>query len=320
PRVYQEAVAALGALPGVRSATLLENTLLGGIISNSALEIDGERRLVYFNAVGPGLFETLGMRLLEGRSIGLQDGPDAPRVGVVNETAVQELFGGASPVGRVLQLGSREVQIVGVVNDTPYRSRREPVGATVHESAFQRQGFGGHHVVMRVDGPTGPLEPRIREAIRRIHPDLPFPGLQSQTEIIAETGARERIFTVLLTLFGGFALLLASIGLHGVTAYAVTRRTREIGVRVAVGARPGQILGLVLGQVVLLAGLGLLIGVPAALAAGPLVESLVYGVTATDPATVALAAVTMLGVAVAAGMLPALRAARMDVQKTLRTE
>ena len=81
------------------------------------------------------------------------------------------LFGGASPVGRVLQLGSREVEIVGVVNDTPYRSRREPVGATVHESAFQRLGFGGHQVVMRVDGPTGPLEPQIREAIRRIHHD-----------------------------------------------------------------------------------------------------------------------------------------------------
>lgn len=320
PRVYQEAVAALSALPGVRSATLLENPLLGGVISNSSMEVNGVRTVVFFNAVGPGLFETLGMELLEGRGIGLQDGPDAPRVGVVNQTAVREIFGGTSPVGRVVEMGGREVQIIGVVNDTPYRSRREPVGPTLHESAFQRSGFGGHHVVLRIDGPSGPLEPLVRQAVSRIHPDLPFPGLQSQTEIMAETGARERIFTVLLSLFGGFALLLASIGLHGVTAYSVSRRTREIGVRVAVGARPDQILGLVLRQVVLLAGLGLLVGVPAALAAGPLVESLVYGVAPTDPVTVGLAGLSLLLVAVAAGLLPALKAARTDVSGTLRAE
>ena len=319
-RLHREAVAALGALPGVRSASLLENPLLGGVISNGSLEVDGVRTMVFFNAVGPGLFETLGMEVVEGRGIGIQDGPEAPRVAVVNRTAVQRIFGGRSPVGRVLDLGGREVRIVGVVNDTPYRSRREPVGPTVHESAFQRSGFGGHHVVLRIDGAPGPLEPLVRDAVRRIHPDLPLPRLRAQEEIMAETGARERVFTVLLGLFGGFALLLASIGLHGVTAYAVARRTREMGIRVAVGARPDQILGLVLRQVLLLAGLGLLVGVPVALAAGPLVESLVYGVAPSDPLTVALAGLTLLGVAVVAGLLPALRAARTDVSATLRAE
>jgi predicted permease len=320
PRIFREVLAAVAPLDGVRSVSLLEQALLGGIVSNSIVEMDGERVPIYFNAVGPGLFETLGVRLVEGRAPGIQDGPDAPRVAVLNETAVRELFGGASPVGRTLELNGREVRVVGVVGDTPYRSRREPVPATVHESAFQRSGYGGHEVVMRVDGPVGPLEARVRDAIHGIHPDLPVPELRAQTEIMARTSARERIFTVLLTAFGAFALLLASVGLHGVTAYAVTRRTRELGVRMAVGARPGQIVGLVLEQVVGLAGAGLLVGVPLALWAGPLVESLVYGVAPTDPVTVLLAGACLLAVAVAAGLLPALRAARMDVNAALRME
>ena len=320
PRIFREALAAVAPLEGVRSVSLLEQALLGGIVSNSVIEVDGERVPLYFNAVGPGLFETLGVPIIEGRTPGIQDGPDAPRVGVVNETAVRELFGSASPVGRTLELNGRDVRIVGVVGDTPYRNRRDPVPATLHESAFQRNGYGGHEVIMRVDGPVGALEPRVRDAIRSVHPDLPVPELEAQTVIMARTGARERIFMVLLTVFGAFALLLASVGLHGVTAYAVTRRTRELGIRMAVGARPDQIVGLVLRQVVWLAAAGLLAGIPLALWAGPLVESLVYGITPTDPVTVVLAGACLLAVAVGAGLLPALRAARMDVNATLRME
>jgi ABC-type antimicrobial peptide transport system permease subunit len=121
-------------------------------------------------------------------------------------------------------------------------------------------------------------------------------------------------------LFGMFALMLASIGLHGVTSYSVSRRTSEIGVRVAVGARPDQILSLVLRQVVVLAGLGLLIGVPVALAASPLVGSLLYGVAPTDPVAIISASAVMLVVAIGAGLLPALRAARVDALVALRTE
>lgn len=320
PQLYQEAMAALEAIPGVRSATLLENALMSGIISNGSATVDGERVMVHFNAAGPGLFETLGMPVLEGRAVGIQDGPDAPPVAVVNRTAVRELFGGASPIGRTIGRGSREVEIVGVVGDTPYRSARDDVPPILYESALQRSGYNGHHLVLRIDGPSGPLEPVIREAIHRVDPALPVPELRSQADIMARTTARERVFTHLLTLFGGFALLLASIGLHGVTSYAVTRRTREIGVRVAVGARPGQILTLVLKQVVILVGLGLVVGIPAALWASPLAGSLLYGVAPTDPLTVALASLTMLAVAVGAGLLPAVRAARMDVQSTLRME
>jgi ABC-type antimicrobial peptide transport system permease subunit len=137
---------------------------------------------------------------------------------------------------------------------------------------------------------------------------------------MAESSARERVFTQLLTLFGLFALLLASIGLYGVTSYAVTRRTSEIGVRVAVGARSPQIIWMILRQVAILAGIGLLVGVPMSLALGPLVGSLLFGVAPSDPVTVALAGLTMVGVALGAGLLPALRASRLDALQALRTE
>ena len=320
PRLYQELLAGVAAVPGVRSVTLMENALMSGIVSNSSITIEDRRVSVYMNAVGPAFLETLGMRLLAGRMPGLQDDRNAPSVGVVNETAVREIYGGSSPIGQVLRVGSREYQIVGVVNDTPYRRRRDPVPATLFPSAFQRDGFGGHHVVLRTDVPLARLEPLVREAVHRVHPDLPVPRIRSQTELMAQTGSRERVFTQLLTLFGAFALVLASIGLHGVTAYSVTRRTSEIGVRMAVGARPAQVLWLILRQVVTLAALGLVIGVPVALAAGPVIASLLYGVAPDDLATIAIASVLMVGVAVGAGLVPALRAARMDAIRALGAE
>ena len=319
-RLYTSILAAVEEIPGVSSATLIENALMSGIISNGSTDIDGERHMLYFNSVGPAFIETMGQELLAGRMPGLQDDRDAPRVGVVNQTAVREIYGGASPIGRTIGDGERAVQIVGVINDTPYRSQREPVPATLYESALQRDGYGGHHVVLRTDVPVARIEPLVRAAVHRVDADVPVPEMRTQTELMAQTSARERVFTRLLTLFGMFALMLASIGLHGVTSYSVSRRTSEIGVRVAVGARPDQILSLVLRQVVVLAGLGLLIGVPVALAASPLVGSLLYGVAPTDPVAIIAASTVMLVVAIGAGLLPALRAARVDALVALRTE
>jgi predicted lysophospholipase L1 biosynthesis ABC-type transport system permease subunit len=238
----------------------------------------------------------------------------------VNQAAVRELFHGENPVGRILHTGNSDVHIVGIVGDTPYRDRRQEVPPTLFESGLQRNGYGGHHIVMRTNVPVARLESAVRDAVSRVHPDLPVPKLRTQTGILAESSARERVFTQLLTLFGLFSLLLASIGLYGVTSYSVTRRTSEIGVRMAVGARDGQILWMILRQVGTLAVLGLLVGVPLSLALGPLVGSLLYGVTPTDPITVALAGSTMVAVALAAGLVPALRASRMDALEALRAE
>jgi predicted permease len=320
PRLYQELLARIERVPGVRSVTLIENAPASGIVSNGSIDVNGERVVLYRNGIGPAFLETMGARLLEGRMPGLQDGPDVAPVGVVNETAVREVFGASSPLGRTLRLGGREVLIVGVINDMVYRDRRSPVPPTLYESAFQRSAWGGYHVFLRTGEPFGRMEARLREAVTQVNADVPVPTIRSQTEIMAQTGARERVFTQLLTLFGGFALLLASIGLHGVTAYSVTRRTSEIGVRVAVGARPAQILWMVLGNVLLLSAIGLLLGVPVAIAAAPLVGSLLYGVAPGSPVAIAAAAAAMLAVAAGAGLWPALRASRLDALAALRAE
>lgn len=320
PDLYVSLLAAVGEIPGVTSVTLMENALMSGIVSNGTVTVDGRPHMLYRNAVGPSLLETLGMELLAGRMPGLQDGPDAPRIGVLNRTAVQELFAGGSPVGRMLGSGEDAVQIVGVVNDTPYRSPREPVPATLYESALQRPGYGGHNIVLRTDQPLARLEPVVREAVHRVDADLPVPEIRSQTELMARASAQERVFAQLLTLFGGFALLLASVGLYGVTSYSVTRRTGEIGVRMAVGARPGAIATLVLAQVLRLAGIGLLVGVPLGLTASSLAGALLFGVAPTDPASLLAAAVVLTVVALGAGLLPALRAASLDPKVALGTE
>jgi predicted permease len=320
PRLYQELLARIGEVPGVRSATLVENAPLSGIVSNGSMTIGGKRILVYANGIGPAFVETLGARLVAGRMPGIQDGPDAPPAAAVNETAVQQIYGGASPLGRTLRWGGRDWTIVGVVNDMPYRNRRDGVPATVYPSAFQRAAYGGYHVFVRTNVSPGRLEPVLRDAVARVNPDIPVPTPRAETEIIAQTGAKERVFTQLLTLFGAFALLLASIGLYGVTSYGVSRRTSEFGVRVAVGARPAQILGLVLRQAMLLACAGLAFGVPAALAAAPVVRSLLYGVEPTSAWTLIVASAVMLAVALGAGLLPALRAARLNPLVALRSE
>jgi len=318
--LYLELMARLEELPGVTSVTLMENALMSGIISNTRVTVDGEEHNLHVNAIGPAYLETLGAELLAGRVPGRQDAGDAPRVGAVNQAAVMELFGGESPVGQILHLSSRDVRIVGVVGDTPYQNRRDPVPPTLYESALQRNGFGGHHILMRTNTPAARLEPAVREAVFRVHPALPVPELRTQTALLAEASARERVFAGLLSLFGVFALLLASIGLYGVTSQTVARRTSEIGVRVAVGARQEQILWMILRQVGLLAGVGILVGVPLSVALGPLVRSLLFGVASSDPLTVAVAGVAMAAVALGAGFLPALRGSRVDPLEALRTE
>jgi predicted permease len=321
PRLYQELLARVQQVPGVRSATLVENAPLSGIVSNSTVDVDGKRVALYRNGIGPSFLETMGARLVEGRMPGLQDGPGAPRVGVVNQAAVRQIFGGRSPVGRLLRARGRdEVQVVGVVNDMPYRNARDPVPATLYESALQRSAWGGYHVFVRTDVAVARLEKPLREAVAQVDPDIPVPRIREQTEIIAQAGAKERAFAQLLTVFGAFALFIAAIGLHGMTSYAVTRRTSEIGVRMAVGAAPGRILWMVLRQVVVLSGIGLVVGVPAALAAAPLVGSLLYGVAPGSPGTIAAAALVMVAVAVGAGLVPALRAAGLDPVEALRRE
>ena len=318
--MYQRVLNAVQAVPGVTSVTSVENVLVSGLTSNNNVTVNGQQKSLFTNAVGPGFVETMGMRLLAGRTPGLQDVAGAPPVGVLNESGARMLFGDGPAIGQVVDIGRRRgVQIVGIVNDSLYDGQRAGVRPTIFDSALQREGFTTH-ILMRTVLPLEQLAPELKRVVANISLALPAPEVRSQVAQIEERIGRERVFARLLTIFGAFALLLASIGLHGVTAYSVSRRTNEIGVRMALGARPEQVLWLVLRQVAWLGLAGLVVGVPLGFAASPLLGSLLFGIAPSDARTMAMAAAVMLSVALLAGYLPARRAARMNPLTALRRE
>jgi predicted permease len=320
PRLYSEVLTRLAALPGVRTASLIENPLASGLTSGASVTVDGAERRVLLNAVGPDFVETMGLRLIAGRAIGVSDVPGTPRVAMVNESAVRVLFGGAWPIGRHLRSGRSDIEIIGVVSDTRYRDRRTDIQPVLFNSALQRAGYAGHHVVIRTTSPPASLETAILQAVAAVNRQLAVPSLRTHTAGIDETTARERVFTQVLTLFGAFSLLLAGIGLYGITAYSVARRTSEIGLRVALGSRPDQVLWLFVRQVAWLALIGVALGVPLVLTSGRLVGALLFGVSPNDGLLIATAGLVMVLVSLTACLLPALRAAKLDPLVALRTE
>jgi predicted permease len=325
--VYARILDELAGVPGVRKATMIENPLIAGLSSTRTALVDDRQRSIYVNAVGPDLFEALGVPLLAGRVLGPQDAAGPEKV-VLNRTAADRLFGGAA-LGRHFTIpappgvtGDREVEVVGIVADTKYTSLRAAPPPTMFDYYARRtvQTLSGMTFMVRVDGSAAALERPIREAVARASKGVAATGYRTQADQIDRTIGRERVFARLLTLFGAFALALASFGLYGATAYAVARRTAEIGVRMALGARRGQVQRMILRQVAALAGTGLLVGVPLAVFTGRLLDSLLFGLTPSDPATIAAAAATLLAVVLIAGAVPARRAARIDPLSAIRTE
>jgi predicted permease len=318
--VYARVMDEVRRIPGVTAVTLMENALLSGITSSNNVDVQGRKANLWINAIGPDFLDVVGLRLIAGRMPELRDDPSRPLVGVLNQAAAKKLFGDQSPIGQVVQQGSLPIQIIGVVSDAVYDRPRDAVRPTMYPSAMQRPGFSGHAVTVKSALPAGQLEPALRQAVAQVSRDLPEPEIKTQVQQFRETTMRERVFAQLLSLFGVFALLLACIGLHGVTSYSVARRTNEIGVRMALGAEPSQVLWLILRQVAVLAAIGLAAGVPLALWVAPLFGTLLFKVTPTDPTGLLAGGVVMLIVALAAGWLPARRAARLDPLKALRCE
>jgi predicted permease len=313
----------VSAVPGVRQATLIENALVSGRTSSNSFRLPGveKPRSMLMNRVGPGFFETAGIPIVAGRGLGVQDHASAPHVAVVNEAAARAFFGDANPIGLQVHMGGPTrppISIVGIASDSKYYSlkQQKPEGI-VYLSYFQSAGLGAMHVAVKTASNAGIAE-GIRRAVADVDRDVPLTGLKSQQQQIDETIGSERALMLLLVFFGGFALLLACIGLHGVTAYAVTRRTSEIGLRVALGAQRRDVLWMILRQVVGLAAAGLVIGIPAAAAASRTARAMLFGVEPADPWSLALGAGVLFVVAVMAGYFPARRAARLDPLVALR--
>jgi predicted permease len=321
----------LAAEPAVASASAAAVTLMSNSNSSSTVRVDGyvakegEDMNPNFNYVAPGFFETLGLPLVAGRDLADTDRLATPQVAVVNEVFASYFFKDQNPIGRRFGLNRRkgkgyDIEIIGVVRDGKAASLREKPRRFVYVPYTQEESVGSLTYYVRSSVESDAFGARLRAAVGRVDPTLPVTELKTMKTQIGESLFVERMVAALSAAFGLLATVLAAIGLYGVMSYAVTMRTREIGLRVALGADRRAVLMLVLREVALLAALGIAIGLPGGYGLGRVVESQLFGLSARDPLTFGVATLALVTTAFVAGLVPAVRAARVDPMTALRYE
>jgi putative ABC transport system permease protein len=272
------------------------------------------------NIVGPNYFATMGIPLVAGRDFNVQDREGSPTVVIVNEVFARRYFGG-NAVGKRLRFGSKEPfrEIVGVARNAKYRNLREEPLPFIYTPLAQ-EPQSGMTLLVRTMGDPRAVVGAVRNEMRALNKDVPLFAVQTMTEQIADQLAADRVVAVLLSVFGVSALLLATIGIYGVVAFAVAQRTHEIGIRIALGADRRNILKLILGQGMVLIVIGAGVGLALALTATQLLKSLLFGVSATDPLTFVSVVLVLVGTALLACYMPARRAMKVDPLVALRYE
>ena len=331
-QLYRTMMERLAALPGVRGVAMSQPALLSGSVNSTSIYVQGRSyppggirdgsNSINRVVVSPSFFAVMEIPLMTGRTFTDGDSTTAPKVAIINETAARTYFPNESPLGRRFGSSvetSNQLEIVGVLRDAKYDSVRDNAPPTMYVPYSQTR-FGGAVFEVRTAAAPASVTASVREAVRQIDPNLPLMDVSTQIEQVEQRFAQEKLFAQAYALFGGLALLLASIGLFGLMSYSVSRRTNEIGIRMALGAQRGDVLRLVLRESMILVVIGIVAGLAIALGAGHYVRTLLFGLPPTDVASIAAAVALMVAVSALAGYLPARRASRVDPMVALHYE
>jgi putative ABC transport system permease protein len=330
PRIqqfYDSLIERLDAAPAVTSAAVVQSLPMRGSyvlsveIKGKPVPKPGEEPSANYRAVTPDYFRTLGIPVLRGRSFTAQDSANGPMVTMVDEAFTRRHFPGEEAIGRRIDIGNGtdDAEIIGVVGNVNYSGLDALPSPTMY-MPFAQDLFSTTWVMVKTDGDPNALIGTVRQIVRDLDNRLPAYSMTPLGEVISESVAQQRFSMLLIALFGLVALFLAAVGLYGVVAYTVSLRTREIGLRMAIGAMPSDVMKMILGGGMKLAALGVVLGVAAALALSELVEAMLFEVEPSDPFSYAATAVILLTVAALACYIPARRAMRVDPMVTLQQE
>jgi predicted permease len=327
-RLYQR----LNQLPGVQSAALVSGLPPDRRVNANDTDIEGFvprkdgpiQNIDFYQVVTPGYFETMGIRLVEGRFFNASDGAGAPDVIIVNQTMARMFWGNDSPLGRRVRPGNSKewCTVVGVVADVKNAGIDKPTGTELYLPYNQPQGASmtNMYLLVRAKSDSLDVSSSVRRELNDLDSSVPISSVRSMEDVVETAQSRPRFLTLLLTVFSGVALALALVGIYGVLSYLVARRSREFGLRMALGAPRQHVLGLVLKQGAMLALAGVFFGLLAALGLTRLMSSVLYGVRATDPITFIVMPLALAGVALLASYVPARRATKVDPMVALRYE
>ncbi len=324
---FDEALRLVRAIPGVQSAGLTDVLPLGhnrswGSAAKGQTYKDGDYPSAFVRVISDGYVKALGMTLKAGRDLSPRDTPTSGTpVILINETMAHRLWPGQDPLGKfVAGACGVDRQVVGVVGDVRHVALEQGSGSEMYLPIRQCQDWGSVDLVVRSTLPPPVLASSVETSLRSLVPDLPKGGMKPLTQLVDRAVSPRRFIVLLMAGFAGFALVLASLGIYGVISYSVTRRTQEIGIRMALGASTGQVQGRIVMQTLGLAAIGLTIGAVASSGLARALSGLLFGVTYRDPFTFLAAAAVLLGVAVLAGYLPARKASRIDPMIALRAD
>jgi predicted permease len=329
---YEQLLPGITAIPGVQSADAISTLLLSRLANSSPIVVRGKSGMseadaafpVAYDAVTPGLMRTLRMSIVRGRGLLESDAENSPPVAVINESFARRFLQNENPIGRQFYFGQPDndslwIEIVGIVRDARRRGLSEPVQPYVFFSLAQSPR-ARMQLMVRTSGDPLDVVPQLRAAVRQIDPDLPLSNVRTLDQDLARTLAPRRFVMLLLSTFAAAALILAAIGIFGVISYMVGRRTREFGLRMALGARPTEVLGLVLRQAGRQVGVGVVLGAAGALASARLLRTHLYGVDRIDSMTALGAVAVLAAVALLAVIIPARRATGADPLIALRSD